>query len=225
MPNRRKHKRGGKKSFKPSRKWTNAVKRVVNKESETKLVAFESTNNSTISSTTIVSISNLNRMAPGSASNEMIGQHARGFGLRLVVTLANTTTPDAWVRVCVISAKEDEFDATTDLYLIDNSNIPKALQANDLNTIVNRLNKNEYNVLLDKTIKVAGTGATEGGETRILRKFLKFNHHLIAPGVVAAASDFDNHNLRLLLMPVDTRFNTEVTIEFTFGSTYYYKDI
>ncbi len=225
MPNKRMHKRGSKKSFKPSRKWTNAVKRVVNRESETKILAAESSSEFSITSTTILAIKNLNRIGPGTESFQMVGQQARGFGMRLVVTLSNTTTPDSWVRLCVISCKEGEFTATTDKYLINNSNLPLAPLANNLTNIVNRLNKNEFNVLLDKTIRVAGTGATEGGESRIIRKFLKFNHHLQAPGVPATASDFDDHNLRLIVMPVDTKFDTEVTIEYTYGTSYYYKDV
>ncbi len=214
MPRHRKN------QFKPSRKWTNAVRKVISRQTETKVFHQES-EETALTSTTKVAIHTLNNIIIGANNDDRVGNMVKGFGLHLRMALSNVSSPNCWVRVIIIDATANEYDAVSDNYIFKNG-ASTSLGTNELANIYMGLNKSGFGVLLDRTIKLNGTASVEGGEVKFFKKFLKFNHKVQWDST--ATEDAHNHNLRILINPNDALGDTETTIEYSFGTDYYYHD-
>ncbi len=206
--------------FKPTRKWTNAVKRVISRQTETKVFHIES-EETALTSTTKVAIHTLNNIVQGVLNDDRVGNMVKGFGLHLRMALSNSTAVNTWVRIIVIDATANEYDAVTDNFLYK-AGSSTSIGSNELANIYMGLNKSGFGVLMDKTIKLNGTASVEGGEVKFFKKFLKFNHKVQWDS--SATEDAHNHNLRLIINPNDALGDTETTIEYSFGTDYYYHD-
>ncbi len=209
------------KSFKPSRKWTSAVKKVIARTVEQKQIKTDEIE-TTLSSASLCDITTLNTIVQGDDIDERIGNMVRGYGAQIKVLFTNASTLNLYVRLVLLSAQGDEFDATTDNFLRQ-STAPSALGATNLRNIYGDLNKNEFNVHYDRVFNLAGTGATEGKEIKFVKKFVKFNHKLQYPS--ASTGESLKNNMRLLIIPVDALGDTAASIEFSLTTTYYYQDI
>ncbi len=214
----RRHRQKG--NPKMNRQISRVVNRVLNKQSETKSISTNLTE-LTLSSASLVHIQTLNNIVQGDNVNERIGNQCKGFGALVRVIFTNTTTLNQYVRLVVLSAPKDLFDATTDLFLWTGGG-SAALAASTINNIYFSLNKNEFNVHYDKVVKLAGSAAVEGGEIKIIKKFIKFNHKLQFPS--GTTGDAKDHNMRLLIIPVDASADAATTLELSYETRYYYKD-
>ncbi len=216
MPNR-KHKP----SFKPSRKWTNAVRRVVSRESETKMLPT-SKGETTLATSALVGITDVSTIIPGTESNARVGQEIKGFGLNLKLLVASASTQDCFIRIAVVSCDEDQFTSTSDEWVIDTSNLPRALMADNNLNIMYRLNKLQYKILYERLVKVSGSASTDAQEYKIIHKFIKFNHRR---WFNAGTGDSKSNNLRLIVIPIDAAFDAATSIEYTAFTQYFYKDM
>ncbi len=209
--------------FKPTRKWTNAVKKVLSRQAETKKFSNE-VEEVSVSTATLATITNLNSMEQGLESDMRIGDEIRGFGLRIKAIFTANAAQNLFIRMAVIDADEDTFDANNDSFWLNPANNqPESLNPNVLNIIYQDYNKLQFKVLWQKVIHLAGTGSVEARDVRMLSKFIKFNHKVIynATGV----TDAKTHNLRFLLHVVDANGDTASSVERTLITSYYYQDI
>ncbi len=213
------------KSFKPSRKWSNAVRRVINKQTEVKMKATNSGPTAVLSLTPGIVIP-LNRIADGASDGERIGTKIKGIGLKMTLVLQSKEVEDLLVRIIVLSCDDGEFTAITDKFLLNGSNVPAApltALGNQFQNIIFALNRKQYKVLYHRIVKLAGTGSTEAAEAKIIRKFIKFNHSVQFPDTTAI--DANRNNLRYVCIPVDAKFDAETSVESTLHTMYYYTDL
>ncbi len=209
------------KKFRPTRKWTNAVKKVIGRQLETKSHNAE-VEEVSISTATVATITTLNTVTQGNGSDERIGDVIRGFGLMLKLIYTATSAQDTFIRMLVIDADEDTFDANNDQFWLNPANnFAESLAANSLQQIYQDYNKKQVKVLWDKVIKLAGTSSVEATSVRFIKKFLKFNHKI---EYNASSGESRHHNLRLIIHCVDSSGDTASTIERAMVSHYYYTD-
>ncbi len=217
MPNTRK--------FKPSRKWSNAVRRVINKQAEVKMLATNS-GPTTVASLTPGIVINLNRVIGGTTDNARVGTKIKGIGLKMTLVLQSKEVEDLLVRIIILSCDTGEFAAITDKFLLNGSNVPAApltALGNQFQNIIFALNRKQYKVLYHRIVKIAGTGSTEASEAKIIRKFIKFNHSVQYES--GSTTDADRNNLRYVCIPVDAKFDAETSVESTLHTMYYYTDL
>ncbi len=209
-----------KKQFKPTRKWTNAVRKVISKQTETKafLITADEVN---LTTTTGSALHTLNNIVIGTGNEDRVGVQVKGFGLALRMALSNLSTSNVYVRLIVIGANNNEFDAITDGFLWQ-GNSSQSFSANNLRNIYQQLNKRGFSVHLNQVIRLNGTASVEGGEVRFVKRFLKFNHKIQWDTI--STGDATSHNMRLIIVPVDALGDTASTIEYSFSTTYYYQD-
>lgn len=210
--------------FKPSRKWKNAVKRVVNSQSETKIKGNVETHLAVSSAAAAVIEDDLSLVAQGDLDTQRIGNDLRAFGLSLKYQLINNSATPSYTRVLVLQCGKDEFDAITDLILVDPDNEPSAPAAGVLSDIDAGLNKRVINrVLFDKVHYLSGTDDAMGRIHARVSKLLKFNHNV---KYTATTGDNEDHNLRMWIMARDANTNGGTVItEANITTKYFYKDM
>ncbi len=217
MPNTRK--------FKPSRKWSNAVRRVINKQAEVKVKPTNS-GPTTVASLTPGIVINLNQVGSGTSDLTRVGTKIKGIGLKMTLVLQSKEVEDLLVRIVILSCESGEFTAITDKFLLSGTNVPIAPNGtlgNQFQNIIFALNRKQYKVLYHRIVKLAGTGSTEAAEAKVIRKFIKFNHTVQYEDTTT--TDSDKNNLRYLCIPVDAKFDAETSVESTLHTMYYYTDL
>ena len=220
MPQRRQNK----KMFKPTRRWTNAVNRVISKNTETKVKGLQQSETSVSSAAAAVIVNDISLVLQGDDDRQRIGDDIQAFGCLIKYMLINNSTTPSYTRVLLLQCEKDEFDAITDLILVDPDNEPVAPSAGNLLDINAGLNKRAINrVLHDKVYYLSGTDDAQGRINARFSKLFKFKHNV--KYTTGSSSDNENHNLRLWFMTRDANADTlTVVTEFHMESKYYYKD-
>ncbi len=223
MPFKRKQR--GKSKFNPSRKWKNAVKRVVSSQSETKKLGTEVSETSVSSAVAAVIFDDLSLVAQGDDDRQRIGDDIRAFGLKLQYYLINNSTNPSYCRVLLVQAENQEFDAITDLLLTDPDNEPAAPSAGSILDIHRDVNKRQVKVLYERIHKLNATDQGLGNISVRVNKLIKFNHNVkFTSGT--AGTESENHNLRLWCINRGMNQDAETVIcECTLDTKYYYKDM
>ncbi len=216
--------RGKKGMFKPTRRWTNAVNRVISKNQETKVKGLQTSETSVSSAAAAVIVDDMSLVLQGDDDRQRIGDDIQAFGLHLKYMLINNSTGPAYCRVIVLQAEKDEFDAITDLLLVDPDNEPIAPSAGNLLDINAGLNKRAISrVMYDKVHFLNGTDDGQGRIAARVSKLFKFKHNV--KYTTGSSSENENHNLRLWFINRDANADAATVItEFHMESKYYYKD-
>lgn len=221
------NKRFGKKQsgmLKPSRKWRNAVKRVISSSQETKVKGTVVSEFSISSAAAAVIQDDLSLVLQGDDDRQRIGDDIKAFGLMVKYMLINNSTNPSYTRVILTQCDKDEFDAITDLLLVDPDNEPTAPAAGNLLDINAPLNKRAIKrVLYDRVHKMNATDGGQGNITVRVQKLFKFNHKVRF--TTGSSSDSEEHNLRLWFMCRGANADAETVIaECHLDTRYYYKD-
>lgn len=173
---------------------------------------------------------NLSDIAQGSDNETRIGDKILGTGIQLKWMMECTSANpfNYLVRLVLLAARDGEFDATTDSFLVNTSNEPIAPTANDNMDVVRSLNRKEYKVLMDKNYSISSqtTSTGNGVGVRYGSPFFKFKHNRHFERD-ANATSVDN-NLRLLVIVRDvggSAVAADNDIALTINSRYYYKDL
>lgn len=200
------------------------------KQAETKFKAVELDAQAIGPDDTCYLFDNLSDISQGSDNESRVGDKILGTGLQLKWMMENTSANpfNYLVRMILFSARDGEFDATTDSFLVNTSNEPIAPTANDNMDVVRSLNRKEFKVLMDKNYSISSqtTSTGNGVGVRYGSPFFKFKHtrHFERD---ANATSVDN-NLRLLIIVRDvggTAVAAGNDIALTINSRYYYKDV
>lgn len=172
---------------------------------------------------------NISDIAQGIDNEQRIGDRLLGTGLQLKYMFEsdNINGVNYLVRMVLLSAEFDEFDATTDEFLVNSSNEPLACTGNDNMDVLRSLNRKGYKVLWDKNLSIQGVSSSGGNVpgVRYGTKFFKFKHNRLFDK--DTATDSQDNNLRLLVIVRDAGGATiaaDQDIKLTINTRYYYKD-
>lgn len=215
-------KRINKKKSYGGRKFNNAVRKVISKQTETKSLGQEEVEQVITSATVGFILAQTLNPAEGASPSQRIGDTIKGIGLYYNFILTSTVDDDQMVRIVFYTSAEDTFDAATDNLVMNIADDATSLGAEQIIDIGRSFNKNSCTVLSDKVYKLNATSATTGNKIILRRKLLKFNHKRVYDQATGE-SRINNIRCAIWNRSVDNDAST-VTCEFTLLTKYYYQD-
>lgn len=180
-----------------------------------------------ISSATAGYIFSLNQVAAGTGDDQRVGDKISGFLTTIKWTLEATATGDtanAYVRIVIFAAEKGEFASSSDTFLLDGDNVPKALTASQLADINSPINKKDISVYKDK-IYVLGQDASTSSANPFKRGAMKIKLNQIVQFESSTTGDARKNNLRMLIFIRSIREAGTSSGLLNFQSRYYYKDV
>ncbi len=220
MPYKRRY-RKKKKSY-GGRKFNNAVRSVISKQTETKSLGQEQVEQVITSATAAFILSLSLNPVEGTGPDDRIGDTIKGIGYHYNYILTSTVAVDQVVRVIVYVSNENFFDDPADALLLTVQDIATAPVAEQLIDIGRSFNKKSNIVLSDTIHKLNANNAGLGNRIIMRKKLLKFNHKRVYD---AGSGESKGNNIRFLILnrSIDNDATT-VTCELTLASKYYYQD-
>lgn len=201
-----------------------AIKRTINRNSETKKFGTQVQEASIATSSAGTIYTDLSQMAQGNTASTRIGAKINPTYMKIRYLLHNNGGVPVYVRVVLLEADAGLFDTNTEEFLMDATTQGQALVAERLSDIVFPLNVMEFKVHYDKVHRIAGLGDGTGIETIRGEISQKLSGTMVYEDT--AASDAKSKNLRLLLFSRCADNDTVAqTVELTYFSQLYYKDM
>lgn len=223
MPFKRKRgQKSGKGKNIGGRKFNNAVRKVISKQTETKSLGQETVEQILTSATAAFFLSTTLQPSEGASSHNRVGDTIKGIGLYYNYFITSTVAVDQLVRVIFYVAQFNLFDAVADSIFLTITDDGVAPTAEQLIDITRPVNKAHVKVLSDKIHKLNANDAGLGNRIVFKKNLLKFNH---AKKYSAASGESARNNIRCLVLnrSIDNDATT-VTAEMTIMTKYYYQD-
>lgn len=201
-----------------------AIKATISRKAETKKYGTQAMEQSIATSSAGVVYSDLSQMAQGTTAATRIGAKISPTYCKIRYLLHNNGLVPVYVRVVLLEADAGSFTANTEEFLMDATAGGQALVAERLSDIVFPLNVMEYKVHYDKVHRIAGLGDGTGIECIRGEISKKLAGTMVYEDT--SASDAKSKNLRLLVFSrCADNDTTAQTVEFTYFTQLYYKDM
>lgn len=162
----------------------------------------------------------------GTDDYQRVGNKVKAIGLNFAGFMCNNSSVPALVRILVLNQQNPETDMTsTSTNIFDVNTITSISSLTGVGVMYAPIDKNRYQVLYNKVIKCAATGASDGGNIVQFKKFIKLNKELAYDS--SSTADCVKNNIRLMAFaaeaPNDVGAGTNV--EFTAYGTLFYIDV
>lgn len=198
------------------------VNKTLNKKSEVKQFSTEQTETA-LSSATAVYVKELSQVTAGDGRENRDGIKINPIGNMLKYTLYSDVSDPTWVRVILFLAPGTEGNSSADKFLLDASAslAPVACTAEDVSDIISPFNKNDFNVLYDRTHYL--DYLTVGRSVNV-RKFIKLKGSRTFASLSTPNSSYGNLRMLVLIRPCDGD-TVARTCEMNWVNSYYFKDM
>lgn len=217
--------RSSKRKSKRMKNVARVAKSVIRSTMETKVHNLL-TDSASLSSATASYVYDLSRVPSGNQDHQRVGDKISGFRVSLKWLLRASTAAtngNGYLRVVLYAAEFGTYDDAADNFILDTSNEPAALTAENLDDIVAPLNKKAFSVFHDKVYQFGATDSATRDPIKTGIISVKLN--TIQQYLSDTTADSRKNNLRLLvILRGVTTANTSTGI-FTFRSRFFYKDV
>lgn len=198
------------------------VKKQLAKSSETKRYGIQQEEQSILSSSA-GTVYNLSQIAQGDGNHSRDGNRVDCFGHNIKYILHNNGAVAGYARVLIIACNDSDYTANTDGWFMDGSGSTQAPVAERLRDVFLSPDTTQYKVLYDKTHRVAGLGDGTGIETVMKKQLIKRKLQMMYP---TNSGDSNDNNIRMLVFWRSADNDTTAqTLEFTYESTVFFKDL
>lgn len=199
------------------------VKKQLARSSETKRFGVQQEEQSILSSSA-GTVYNLSQIAQGDGASSRDGNKVDCFGLNIRYILHNNSAVPGYARVLIIATSEDNYTLNTDEWFAGSDGNGQAPIAERLRDVFISTNSFQNKILYDKTHRIAGLGDGTGVETVFKKQLIKRKLPMVYPS--GTTEDSMDNNIRMLVLWRSADNDTTAqTIEFTYESMVYFKDL